>query len=464
MKAARHTVQNRVVATGILVAVALSLSFAVLLVGQSSTRYRREAEFHAYRVMTGVLDLYAFDPSFDPSLREDLNGFGVYSASGDALYRWGTAPVSLENPSRVADSALARVRDRSVVIVRRMGAMPGTRMRHGMFGFPDDEPRVADDRLMGELLPEARALPGRRMADAPPFKRPRAGGMAGHMGRYVFADVAMESFLRVRRLRFLSLTALIAVFVASLALALVYSRKVARYRAREAENAHLVQLGEAARTLAHEIKNPLGVIRVQCATLAKTLPETYRRNVSVIEEETARLAQLTDRLRDFLRNSEGTPRLVSAVGMLERCAERYAGRVRVERGAAGADGKVGGIADVAEVVVRVDPDRLVQTLDNLLANALESGSAEMPTLSLAIRQGAAAFTVADRGGGVAPEHRASLFTPFFTTKPKGSGIGLALSRRYMELAGGTLEYAERPGGGSVFTATVPIATGAPART
>ena len=103
-----------------------------------------------------------------------------------------------------------------------------------------------------------------------------------------------------------------------------------------------------------------------------------------------------------------------------------------------------------------DPDRLVQTLDNLIANALESGSAERPRLSLEVRQGSAVFAVADRGGGVAGEHRSSLFTPFFTTKPKGSGIGLALSKRFMELAGGSLSYSERQGGGSVFAATLPV--------
>ncbi len=448
MRDTGHTVQNRVVATGIIVAVALSLLFAVLLFGQDSTRFRREAEFHAYRVMTGVLDLYAFDPEFDPSLREDLNGFGVYSGSGTALYRWGTAPESLENPSRVGTSALVRVQDRSVVIIRKMGAMPGPRMRHGLFGVPGEEPRMADDRLMGELLPDALGHPMRGRGDAPPGRRSPMGGMSVRMSRYVFADVGMESFFRARRFRSLSLAVLIAVFVASLALALVYSRRIARYRAREAENAHLVQLGEAARTLAHEIKNPLGVIRVQCATLGKTLPDAYKRNVSVIEEETARLAQLTDRLRDFLQNSEGAPRLVSAAGVVARCADRYAGRAVVAPWHGG------------EVTVRVDPDRLVQTLDNLLANALESGSPEPPTLSLETRQGKAVFAVADRGSGVAPEHRASLFTPFFTTKPRGSGIGLALARRYMELAGGSLVYSERPGGGSLFVATLPLAAGA----
>lgn len=450
MKASRHTVQNRVVAAGILVAVALSLSFVVLLFGQASLRNRRDAEFYAFRVMTGVLDVYAFDSDFDPAYWKELNGFGVYAGNGEALYRYGSAPRELENPARVGDSGLVRVSSHSVVLIRKMGSMPGPHMRHGMFGAISDDAPPGDDRLLRELVPDSRGFERRRLRDAPEGMRPRMPGMM-RSGRYVFADVDMQAFSRVRRLRFISLFALIAVFVASLALVFVYSRRVARYRAREAENAHLVQLGEAARTLAHEIKNPLGVIRVQCATLTKILPSEFLRNVSVIEEETARLALLTDRLRDFLQNTAGNPRLVSAPEILASCAVRYAARIDV------ADWKGGAVA------VFVDPDRLVQTLDNLLANALESQSREVPRLSFEVRQGSAVFTVADRGTGVAPELRSSLFTPFFTTKPKGSGIGLALSRRFMELAGGSLSYAERQGGGSVFTATLPIVADAISR-
>jgi two-component system NtrC family sensor kinase len=76
-------------------------------------------------------------------------------------------------------------------------------------------------------------------------------------------------------------------------------------------------------------------------------------------------------------------------------------------------------------------------------------------LTAGVAKGSVSFQVSDRGCGVAPENRPRLFELFFTTKPKGSGIGLALSRRYMEQAGGSLDYHEQPGGGSVFTARLP---------
>lgn len=413
MKVSRNTVLHRVVVAGFLSAIVLSLVFSFLLFDQTSTRFTREAEFHAFRVMTGVLDRYTFDPQFDPSQLEDVRGFGVYAPGGQALFQWGSAPGMLDGSSLVESSSLVSLQDRSVIIIRKTGTMP--RRRH----------------MMGEPSPDRPHMPGRGM----------------RMERYVFAEVGMEAFFYARRIRFVTLATLLLIFIASLSLALVYSRRIAKYRTREAENAHLVQLGEAARTLAHEIKNPLGVIRVQCATLAKTIPETYKRNVSVIEEETARLSALTDRLRDFLQNSEGRAQLVTANAIIEQCALRYAGKISVVNRASG------------DVRIWIDPDRLMQVLDNLLANALESHSTEMPLLSLETRQGHAVCTVSDRGSGIAPEHRTSLFTPFFTTKPKGSGIGLALSRRFITLAGGSLEWAERPGGGSLFIASIPLDKG-----
>ena len=121
--------------------------------------------------------------------------------------------------------------------------------------------------------------------------------------------------------------------------------------------------------------------------------------------------------------------------------------------------------DSARRAVSMDPARLTQVLDNLIANALEATAANalpetsLPELSLACRRGRVSFSVADRGTGVAEEYRSRLFRPFFTTKATGSGIGLALARRFAEQAGGTLSWSDRPGGGSVFTVTLPDATG-----
>ena len=175
----------------------------------------------------------------------------------------------------------------------------------------------------------------------------------------------------------------------------------------------------------------------------------------MIEEETSRLALLTDRLRDFLNNTAGRPEYRDAASFLDDFTRRYEGLITV--------------APYLSVPasVYVDPSRMTQVLDNLIANAREAtgtvesthASVELPELSLAVRRNTAYFSVADRGCGIESAQRDRLFKPFFTTKVQGSGIGLALSRRFMEQAGGELSYAERPGGGSTFTASLPCVRG-----
>ena len=64
-------------------------------------------------------------------------------------------------------------------------------------------------------------------------------------------------------------------------------------------------------------------------------------------------------------------------------------------------------------------------------------------------------TVADRGGGVAPEHESRLFTPFFTTKERGLGLGLAICRSVAEMHGGRLWHDKRPEGGTAFHFSLP---------
>ncbi len=437
------------------VSILVSVSLGALLVAHGAGRVRRDAEFHAWRVLTGVMERYATDPDFNPESWKDLRGFGVYGAFGQAFVQYGTAPDVLSDPSRVPDSALVRVSGKRAVIVRRVGSVPA-----GHRNMMRDEGR-RDRDLIREFTGEFPCPPGEAGSAAPGSPRAMHGRMGprhGPFGRgqYVFADIDLASFIRSRMAEPIAVTALFAVLLASLALLAFYARKVSQYRESEARNAHLVEMGNAARTLAHEIKNPLGVIRVQCATLRKRIPEEFHRNVSIVDEEALRLARLADRLRDYLQNSGGSPVPVSVSDELAGLAARY-------------DGKLSVLGDT-DAYVRIDPEHLTQILDNLVSNALEASPAPiesavnaagdamanaMVEVSAFRARSTVRIAVMDRGSGVAPEVRARLFSPFVTTKTRGSGIGLALAKRLTELAGGSVEWAPREGGGSVFTVLLP---------
>ena len=318
-------------------------------------------------------------------------------------------------------------------------------------------------RGMRPMMGASRAGPGVRM----PRMLLKGGGIPGiatsgdaesgtgeFIKGFVYIDYGVAGMLREGRYALVFVLFFLAAFFSIIFLLVVYARRLVAYRERDRETAQLVQLGEAARTLAHEIKNPLGIIRVQCATLRRTVPEDRVRNISVIEEETGRLTLLTDRLRDFISSSAGKPETRPAARYLEECARRYDGSIAVIP------------YDGPAVSISIDPSRMMQVLDNLIANAREATAlreetaghetiAELPELSLMVRRNLAVFSVADRGPGISEENRGRVFEPFFTTKARGSGIGLALSRRFMEQAGGTLSFAPRQGGGCAFSASLP---------
>jgi C4-dicarboxylate-specific signal transduction histidine kinase len=106
-------------------------------------------------------------------------------------------------------------------------------------------------------------------------------------------------------------------------------------------------------------------------------------------------------------------------------------------------------------MVRLDPDLIAQALINLTANAAEAALAGTAPPRVRLAGGAAgegiAVTVADSGPGVDPAAAPDIFRPFFTTKPQGSGIGLALARQAIVSQGGQLVLAPAaPGEGAVF--------------
>jgi len=446
----------------------------IVVVRQEIVRRSATFEYQAYQVLTGIVERYASGESFDPARWPEVSGFGLYGPAGRSLYRFGSAPEALNTqdiPESFSSGASNGVTGSSLIVIRRLGAIPTSMGRasemmrrfmppRGEVGEGDkgsddrderDEQRPEPPKERSSNDPSGMGLgmgPGSGTGLGPGMGRAGAGPMSALMARYAFIELNVATGLRSSRLFVLLVVAFLALFLVAAFVLIDYARKLAAYREREHSTAHLVQLGEAARTLAHEIKNPLGVIRVQCATLDRTLPAGFEENVAIIREETDRLVTLTDRVREFLRNSEGSPVRCEASEFLDRCRARYGERLLVPAWQG------------APAFVTVDPDRMTQVLDNLIANAFDAieragKSDSLPCLTAGVAKGSVSFQVSDRGCGVAPENRPRLFELFFTTKPKGSGIGLALSRRYMEQAGGSLDYHEQPGGGSVFTARLP---------
>jgi len=235
--------------------------------------------------------------------------------------------------------------------------------------------------------------------------------------------------------------ALAALTMSALAAVLVRwsLRRETAVRAAEQER-RLANLGQMSAVLAHEIRNPLASLKGNAQLLAGSLPdgERSRAKAERVVEEATRLELLSNDLLEFARGGELR---VSDVDPAALVREVATARVRVDDSA-------------APRTWRLDREKLRQVLVNLIENATEIGDG--PIEARVAREGRhLAITVRDHGPGIAEADLAHVFEPFFTRRTRGTGLGLAVARRLVDLHGGTLTAGNAPGGGAVFRIALP---------
>lgn len=228
-------------------------------------------------------------------------------------------------------------------------------------------------------------------------------------------------------------------------------------------SSRVMSVGEMATTLAHEINQPLATI-INCLTAARTLLERRGANIQRLRqalelayEQAGQAAAVVARIREFVRTREPRREPLSLHTLVERVlqlqqldAQKHRVRIRTE-------------LDPDLPFVRADRVMVEQVLANLVRNAIEAMHAVHPAeraLTITGRldaEGRVEVRVADHGPGIAAADEAQLFTPFFTTKPNGMGIGLAICRSIIEFHEGHLYFERNEGSGSVFVFVLPAA-------
>jgi PAS domain S-box-containing protein len=240
----------------------------------------------------------------------------------------------------------------------------------------------------------------------------------------------------------------------------------------------LATVGRMAATVAHEIKNPLVALKTFVDMVPRRAkdPAFIARFRDIVPKEVDRVNAIMEDLLDLSRPPRLSPRPLQVEEVIARCVALYEHQA-TERG-------ITLVQDLAQDLapIRADPEYLLRALGNLTINAIQAMSAG-GTLTIRTSSGVpwqstlaettirgdpmapdaaqpfVSIAVTDTGTGMTPEQLDSLFTPFFTTKEKGTGLGLALTHKIIEEHQGYLHVESQFGVGSTFTILLPAYIG-----
>jgi signal transduction histidine kinase len=235
----------------------------------------------------------------------------------------------------------------------------------------------------------------------------------------------------------------------------VAAERDAQRRLRDGQR--LTMLGEAAAQIAHEIKNPLVAIGGFASRIQKQLPQDHsaQSGLNIITQEIIRLEML---LKELL--SLGSPRGLSGSQieldvLVKEVLSLAQPSIQQHRVILAVEGPS------QPLTIEGNADHLKSALLNVVLNAIQA-MPEGGELTLALRctpkdaMRGVAITVQDTGTGIAPENLPKVFEPFFTSKPGGTGLGLAVVKKTVNAHGGTVEIASSPREGTLVTMWLPL--------
>jgi len=220
---------------------------------------------------------------------------------------------------------------------------------------------------------------------------------------------------------------------------------------KRTKRAHMETLGQMSAVLAHEIRNPLASLKGHAQLLLEKIEQEPKlgRKAHRVVDEAVRLETLTNTLLDFARASTVERRDVDPTALLQRAVESVDSEcIEVQ-------------ASEAPARWSLDSLRMEQVLVNLLQNAVQAGGEARVDAMVQERGDHLEYTVRDRGAGLEGADPAELFTAFHTTKVHGTGLGLAVVKRIVDLHGGRIEVEDHSDGGAVFRVMIPSEKGTP---
>ena len=211
-----------------------------------------------------------------------------------------------------------------------------------------------------------------------------------------------------------------------------------------AKKEKLAALGHLAANVAHEVKNPLGIMKVAASTLENSLDEKPKLKdlASFINKEIDRLNTFVSELLDFTKNKELKPSEILIQNLLTEVVEKTS-LYAVSENKNIEIGK--NDSAFASLKIKIDYDQVLRALINITFNAVDSIGAQCPRPAVSVNAsidstgGALKISIEDNGSGINESQLKNVTQPFFTTKKKGTGLGLAVASQIIEKHGGKLE-------------------------
>ena len=213
---------------------------------------------------------------------------------------------------------------------------------------------------------------------------------------------------------------------------------------------------EMAKQVAHEIKNPLTPMRLSVQHLLRSYDandpkseEKLKRVANSIIEQIDALTNIANEFSNFAKMPLPSEEQLNIIELIRLVAQVFVSE--------GVSVKV--LADQADVEIRADRNQMIRAFNNLIKNAIqatpENRSTEVVILIKRVN-GKVQIDIQDNGIGIAADKKSKIFTPYFTTKSTGTGLGLAMVRQIVENHHGTIDFESTEGEGTVFTIMLPI--------
>jgi len=217
----------------------------------------------------------------------------------------------------------------------------------------------------------------------------------------------------------------------------------------------MAALGKMAAGIAHEINNPLAGILLYSTNMRKKAPEgsPFSEGLDVIISETIRCRGIIQELLEFSRDREPQKALNNINKVLDKALSILENEFRLRRISVTKDF----VQEMPEMLL--DGNQVEQDFVNLLINAIQA-LGERGEIAIKSRvnqeEGTVVIDISDTGCGIPPENLAKIFEPFFSTKAKGTGLGLAVSYGIVKNHKGDIRVSSEPGKGACFTLIFPI--------